>query len=107
MEQLQYATGQNLIAAVRQSANESYRDHGVLAGAILDAFQKSQNAGSPERVEVDWLARTLSEQVLQITKTVYGVAQAPFYKLPGSNFALGVKLGDLSSAAQKSAIRVH
>ena len=108
MEQLQYATGQNLIAAVRQSAYESYRDHGVLAGAILDAFQKPQNAGSPERVEVDWLARTLSEQVLQITKTVYGVAQAPFYKLPGSNFALGVKLvGDPSSAAQKSAITVH
>ena len=102
MDQLQYATGQNLIAAVRQAAYESYHDHGVLMSAILDALQKPQTAGSPERIDVDYIARTIGERVPEITKGLYGSAQVPFRKLTGSNFALGLRVVDSGPAPQKS-----
>jgi len=41
MDQLQHATGDNLIAAARQAAYEGYRGHGVLTYTILEALTKS------------------------------------------------------------------
>jgi hypothetical protein len=91
MEQLQNATGENLIAAARQAALEGYRGHGVLTYAILADFQKSQIAGN-DRVDVDGLARYVGEQVPEITKALYGTAQQPVRKLAGNNFPLGMRV---------------
>jgi len=94
MEQLQNATGQNLIAAARQAALEGYRGHGVLTYAILADFQKSQLAGD-DRVDVDGLARYVGEQVPEITKALYGTPQQPVRKLAGNNFPLGMRVMDV------------
>lgn len=94
MEQLQNATGENLIAAARQAALEGYRGHGVLTYAILADFQKSQIAGN-DRVDVDGLARYVGERVPEITKALYGTPQQPVRKLAGNNFPLGMRVMDV------------
>lgn len=92
MEQLQNATGNNLIAAARQAALEGYRGHGVLTYTILSAFHKPQAGASDDRVDVDGLALYVGQQVPEITKSLYGVAQEPIRKLAGSNFPLGLRV---------------
>jgi WD40 repeat protein len=92
MEQLQNATGNNLIAAARQAALEGYRGHGVLTYTVLSAFHKPQTGTSDDRVDVDGLALYVGQQVPEITKSLYGVAQEPIRKLAGSNFPLGLRV---------------
>ena len=100
MEQLQNATGENLIAAARQAALEGYRGHGVLTYTILADFQKSQVAPGNERVDVDGLARYVGEQVPEITKALYGTPQQPVRKLAGNNFPLGMRVMDILQASE-------
>jgi hypothetical protein len=94
MEQLQNATGNNLIAAARQAALEGYKGHGVLTYTILSAFQKPQAGTTNDRIDVDGLALYVGKQVPEITKSLYGVAQEPIRKLSGSNFPLGLRVMD-------------
>ena len=56
MEQLQYATGQNLIAASREAAQEGYKDHGVLTYALLETLHLAE-PGPEEEVNVVRLAQ--------------------------------------------------
>ncbi|MGA7329114.1 MAG: caspase family protein, partial [Rhodomicrobium sp.] len=91
MEQLEHATGQNLIAAAREAAYEGYRDHGVLTYTILEAFQKLGTAGADDKVDVNSLARHVGERVPEITASLYSVRQEPIQKLSGSNFPLGLR----------------
>ena len=44
MDQLQHATGENLIAAARQAAFEGWHGHGVLTYALLEAMNKKQGS---------------------------------------------------------------
>ena len=92
MEQLQYATGQNLIAAARQAAHEGYHGHGVLTYAILEAFQKPGTPVAVEKIDVDGLASYVGDKVPEITKSLYGERQEPIRKLSGSNFPLGLRV---------------
>ncbi|MBC8164315.1 MAG: caspase family protein [Bryobacteraceae bacterium] len=93
MEQLQHATGHNLIAAARQAAFEGYKGHGVLTYAMLDAFQKLEAGGAEvQKVDVDGLAGHVGNKVPEITKLVFGQRQEPLRKLAGNNFPLGLKI---------------
>ena len=51
MEQLQYATGQNLIAASREAAQEGYKDHGILTYALLETLNLAE-PGPEDEVNV-------------------------------------------------------
>jgi WD40 repeat protein len=92
MEQFEHATGQNLIAAARQATLEGYEGHGVLTYAILSAFAKPANGNTNDRVDVDGLAAYVGEQVPEITKSLYGIAQEPIRELSGNNFPLGLRV---------------
>jgi uncharacterized caspase-like protein len=92
MEQLEHATGNNLIAAARQAAMEGYKGHGVLTYAILSAFAKPTSATANDRIDVDGLASYVGEEVPAITKSLYGIAQEPIRKLAGNNFPLGLRV---------------
>jgi WD40 repeat protein len=94
MEQLQNATGQNLIAAARQAAQEGYKGHGVLTYTILSAFQKPEASTANDRIDVDGLALYVGEKVPEITKRLYGFTQEPIRKLTGNNFPLGLRVID-------------
>jgi len=90
MEQLQYATGQNLIAASREAAQEGYKDHGVLTYALLETLHLAE-PGPEEQVNVVRLAQNAGRRVPQITQETSGVRQIPFQKLAGSDFPIGVR----------------
>jgi hypothetical protein len=88
------------ITGQRRAALEGYMGHGVLTYAILSAFAKPTSATANDRVDVDGLASYVGEQVPQITKSLYGIAQEPTRRLAGSNFPLGLRVMD---APQQSA----
>jgi uncharacterized caspase-like protein len=94
MEQLQHATGSNLIAAARQAAYEGYRGHGVLTFAVLEAFQKGPDGDANTLVDVDGLASHVDKRVPEITEDLYGVRQQPTRRLFGDNFPLGFTVLD-------------
>jgi hypothetical protein len=95
MEQLQNATGENLIAAARQAALEGYKGHGVLTYTILEAFAKPPSPTANDKIDIDGLAAYVGTQVPEITKSLYGMAQEPIRKLTGSNFPLGLRVIDV------------
>jgi hypothetical protein len=103
MDQLQHATGDNLIAAARQAAYEGFRGHGVLTYAILETLTKSKDDGGDDRVDVDALARYVGDRVPDISQSLFGVAQTPIRRLSGQNFPLGLRVaGLLPSVAPSS-----
>lgn len=82
MEQLQHATGDNLIAAAGQAAFESNKlGHGLLTYAILEAFAKREGADSDETVTTDTLASHASERVPILSREIFGQEQLPTRKL--------------------------
>jgi len=90
MEQLQYATGQNLIAASREAAQEGYKDHGVLTYALLETLNLA-DPGQENEVNVVRLAQNAGQRVPQITQLISGIRQTPFQKLLGSDFPIGLR----------------
>jgi hypothetical protein len=95
MNQLEHATGQNLIAAARVAAYEGYRGHGVLTATVLETFQKPETAAVDAPVDIDGLARHVGDRVPVITEALYGVRQEPIRRLTGSNFPLGLRIIDV------------
>jgi hypothetical protein len=82
MEQLQHATGDNLIAAAGQAAFESNKlRHGLLTYAILEIFSKREGADSDEVVTTDTLASHAVERVPILSLEIFGQEQLPIRKL--------------------------
>ena len=98
MDQLEHATGQNLIAAAgsSQSAIEGYKGHGVLTYAVLDALTKKEGTVSEEKVKVSMLANYVDEHVPEITQKVWGVYQKPVLKVSGNDFPIGIRAAVLT-----------
>ena len=93
--ELQYAIGQNLIAASREAAQEGYKDHGVLTYALLETLHLAE-PGPEDEVNVVRLAQNAGRRVPQITQETSGVRQIPFQKLSGSDFPIGLRRKVLS-----------
>jgi WD40 repeat protein len=94
MDQLQRATGDNVIAAARQAAHEGYQGHGVLTYTILEDFQRPNGAVGEEKVDLNGLAKHIGDRVPMITSAVFGESQEPVQKLSGNNFPLGFRVAD-------------
>ncbi len=92
MNQLQYATGHNIIAAARaaQPAYEGYKDHGVLTYALLEAFSED-GATRNDKIMLFELAARVGERVPEITRSLFGIAQWTRPKLSGDNFPIGLR----------------
>jgi hypothetical protein len=102
MEQLQHATGHNLIAAAgsTQSAIEGYKGHGVLTYALLDALTRKEGQTGDDKVKVGALADYVDEEVPDITQRVWGVYQRPVRKLSGNDFPIGLRVPALLTATE-------
>jgi WD40 repeat protein len=100
MDQLQYATGEDLIAASRQAAYEGYQGHGVLTYALLEAFNKTGASTADDRIRVGSLADYVDERVPAITHQLFGVYQRPFRKLSGDDFPIGVRAAVLTPGTE-------
>ena len=100
MDQLQYATGQNLIAAAGSSdvAREGYKNHGVLTYALLEALSQPPGEGGEKKIKVGMLADYVEERVPDITKSVWGIPQKPMRKLSGNDFPIGFRTAGLLEA---------
>ena len=82
MDQLQHATGDNLIAAAGQAAFESSKlGHGLLTYAILETLAKGASADSDETVTTDMVASHVSERVPVLSREIFGQEQWPIRKL--------------------------
>jgi uncharacterized caspase-like protein len=94
MDQLQHATGQNLIAAAGSSeaAVEGYKQHGVLTYALLEALTQKPGDANEEKVKVGMLADYVDERVPAITQSIWGVPQKPVRKLTGNDFPIGLRI---------------
>jgi WD40 repeat protein len=99
MDQLQYATGEDLIAASRQAAYEGYQGHGVLTYALLEAFNKTDTSGDDDRIRVGSLADYVDERVPVITQQLFGIYQRPIRKLSGNDFPIGMRAAVLAREA--------
>jgi hypothetical protein len=99
MDQLQRATGRNIIAASRDAAYEGYQGHGVLTYALLEALDKKSTAGGDERVGVGTLADHVSARVPEISQKSFGIYQNPTRKLSGNDFPIGIRQPVLAPAA--------
>jgi uncharacterized caspase-like protein len=104
MDQLQHATGHNLIAATRaaQTAYEGYKGHGVLTYALLEAMSKKSGDGAEERVRVGTLADHVDERVPIITQEIWGIYQQPTRKLSGNDFPIGIRTAALSVQGEEA-----
>ena len=91
MDQLQHASGENLIAAARQAAFEGWQGHGVLTFALLEAMNEKEGVSGDERVRVSGLASYADERVPEISQQLTGLYQKPTYRLSGSDFPIGVR----------------
>ncbi len=98
MDQLQHATGHNLIAATRaaQAAYEGYKGHGVLTYALLEALVKRDDGGADDRVRVGTLADHVDARVPSITREIWGMYQQPTRKLTGNDFPIGIRSAALT-----------
>ena len=92
VEQLQYATGHNVIAASRQAAYEGYMGHGVLTYALLEALEKRRGQGPGGTIGVSRLADHVELRVPQITGQVFGIEQRPTRRLSGNDFPIGAPI---------------
>ena len=110
MDQLQYATGENLIAASRQAAYEGYQGHGVLTYSLLEAFSRTGGSSADGRIGVGRLADYVDERVPAITQQLFGIYQRPIRKLSGNDFPIGVRAavltGDTGAAIAKTPTHV-
>ncbi len=77
VEQLQYATGHNMIAASRQAAYEGYMGHGVLTYALLEALEKRRGQGPAGTVGVSGLANHVSTRVPRLRCRCSAIEQRP------------------------------
>ena len=103
MDQLQHATGHNLIAAAGSTkpALEGYKGHGVLTYALLAALTKKEGVAGEEKVKVGTLADYVDEHVPTITQRVWGEYQKPVRKLSGHDFPIGFKVAALRRTADE------
>lgn len=104
MDQLQYATGHNLIAAASQAAYEGYRGHGILTYALLEALDQKVDNGTDDRVKVGVLANHVDERVPQISQQLLGIVQRPIRKLSGNDFPIGIRRPVLGTAGDRPTI---
>ena len=82
MEQLQYATGDNLIAAAGQAAFEANKlGHGLLTYAVLEAFTRPQGSREEEKVTTDTVASLAMERVPILSREIFGQEQWPVRKM--------------------------
>ncbi|WP_051000343.1 caspase family protein [Bradyrhizobium diazoefficiens] len=82
MEQLQHATGDNLIAAAGQAAFESNKlGHGLLTYAVLEAFTHDKGASEDEKVTTDTVANRATERVPVLSREIFGQEQWPVRKM--------------------------
>jgi hypothetical protein len=97
MEQLEHATGNNLIAAAGslKPAIEGYKGHGLLTYALLEALTKKEGERGGEEVEVGTLADYVDKRVPEIAKAVWQEEQLPVRKLSGNNFPIGFRVAGL------------
>ena len=107
MDQLQHATGENLIAAARQAAFEGWHGHGVLTYALLEAMNKKDGGTDDERINVAGLASFVDERVPEISQELTGLYQKPTYRLSGSDFPIGVRQAVLTSQTSVSVTPTH
>lgn len=100
MDQLQNATGQNLIAAAGsvQAAIEGYKGHGLLTYALIEALTKNAGQAADEEVKVGALAVYVGERVPKLARTVLDADQRPIHKLSGNNFSIGLRAESLIEA---------
>ncbi len=93
MEQLQHASGQNLIAGGREAAYEGFEGHGILTAALLEVFRKAATGPAGiEKVDVGGLANYVADRVPEISRQQYGILQDPVRKLSGNDFPVGLKV---------------
>jgi hypothetical protein len=104
MDQLQHATGENLIAAARQAAFEGWQGHGVLTFALLEAMNKKEGSGGQERVKVSSLASYVDERVPDISQRLTGQYQKPTYRLSGNDFPIGMRQAVLTPQTGEEAL---
>jgi uncharacterized caspase-like protein len=107
MDQLQHATGENLIAAARQAAFEGWQGHGVLTFALLEAMNKKEGNTDEDRIKVAGLASYVDERVPEISQRLTGLYQRPTYRLSGSDFPIGVREAVLTQDGSVSTVPTH
>jgi hypothetical protein len=98
MDQLQRATGRNVIAASRDAAYEGYQGHGVLTYALLEALNKPEGSTGDDRVRVTALADHIGRRVPEISQKSFGIYQNPTRKLSGNDFPIGIRQLILTAA---------
>jgi WD40 repeat protein len=98
MEQLQHATGDNLLAAAGQAAFESNKlGHGLLTYAVLESLTKKQGADKDEQVTFDMVASHAIERVPVLSREIFGQEQWPIRKnSPGSPIPIGFRRVELN-----------
>ena len=94
-DQLQHATGRNLIAAAGQSAFEGQQlGHGLLTYAVLEALSKG--SGNDEPITVSMLANYVGQAVPALSQRIFGRRQTPTRTLSGNDFPIGVRTATLA-----------
>jgi WD40 repeat protein len=98
MEQLQHATGDNLLAAAGQAAFESNKlGHGLLTYAVLESLTKNQGADKDEQVTFDMVASYATERVPVLSREIFGQEQWPIRKnSAGSPIPIGFRRVELT-----------
>ena len=86
MEQLEHATGQNLIAAAREAAYEGYQGHGVLTYTILEAFEKLGTTVADDKVDVNSLARHVAREFPKLLRAFTASGRNQSKSSPGATF---------------------
>ena len=92
MAQLEYATGNNIIAASLsgRACYEGYQGHGVLTYALLEGLNREEGA-SEEPVDVYGLASHIAREVPEISLRAFAERQHPTSSIRGDNFPLGLR----------------
>jgi len=111
MEQLQHATGDNLLAAAGQAAFESSKlGHGLLTYAVLEAFARRQDSPEDEKVTTDTVAIHAGERVPVLSREIFGQEQWPIRKMssgvpiPLGFRRLGLPLADVPDPIRRNFI---
>lgn len=88
LERLEHATGRSVITASATAAREGYQGHGLLTGAILQAFSSGVQGSSRAEITVQQLANFVYDQVPRISSAAWGVRQQPHVRV-ADDFPLG------------------
>jgi len=107
MEQLQHATGDNLLAAAGQAAFESNKlGHGLLTYAVLEAMAKRAGAQADEQVTFDMVASHALVRVPELSREIFGQEQWPIRKASaGVPIPLGFRRYELQPVGDVVAIK--